>query len=170
VDWSCGGSDAGIALATLPDWSVWLLLLGSAAWMAARFYYVLRKKMRRRSIKALLGQLVGEGDALLGRINEADPQAFKVATDLWASKGHEIIKAAFGDTQAALFLSDIGYSFRADPDRPNWECQKLIKGRLRRLADLIRTTDNLPIETDFDPRTWTSAENTKPHWDTVIGP
>ena len=61
--------------------------------------------------------------------------------ETWGTKTRDLIAAAYGDGEAALFADSSGYVFYGDGSERsmirNW-----IDGRLRRISELLRRTDS----------------------------
>jgi hypothetical protein len=111
------------------------------------------QKARTERVKALLGTALRNGEHLLieiakyeGQDAERDAVAQQEA-EQWATPVHDLIAVAYGDGEAALFLSDSGMVFYGGGRVANW-----IRGRIRRITDLIPRADTLPVRSAFDSR------------------
>ena len=95
----------------------------------------------RIAIKDRLGSLQRKADS----VSPNDEEKAKA----WARETRDFIRAAFGDGEAALFLSDAGFVFYGggeDTRVRNW-----MIGRLKRLGNLIERADTVAIRPDFKP-------------------
>jgi hypothetical protein len=141
-------------VARLPNQLNLYLGLGAAAVAMHGVHHEWRVRRPRRYINAHLRALSAHGHTLLQRAGDGNPEAFKADARARAKKAEDFIKDAFGDAQAAYFMSDVGYFSHANPTKPDCPARKLIEGRLRRLNELSRMVRLLPLEDDFDPRKW----------------
>jgi hypothetical protein len=82
--------------------------------------------------------------------DDTDEDQAKKDAEKWGQQTHDLIAAAYGEGEAALFLDDSGYVFYSMP-LPTNTIRNWIDGRMRRLAELLKRTDTLSIRTDFDP-------------------
>jgi hypothetical protein len=98
-----------------------------------------RDARQRMALKEKLGAALAEGESLYGR-------GVKKEAEAWATKTHNTIVRGLGTAEAALFLSDAGYTFFSGPGLvKNW-----LQGRLRRLTELLARLDTVPLREDFD--------------------
>jgi len=58
---------------------------------------------------------------------------------------HNLINAAYGDGEASLFLDSSGYIFYSDGSNKS-KVRNWIDGRMRRITELLRRTDSLPVK------------------------
>ena len=91
-------------------------------------------------VKALLGKALSSGQSLINAHNNAVGGAFDDDAKKWVTPTKELIAAAYGDGEALLFLDDSGYQFYGVNIANVW-----IDGRMRRLSELLRRTDSLPV-------------------------
>jgi hypothetical protein len=102
---------------------------------------------RTRQVKALLGN-ASRATIPLFKETYSDDELKKQA-EAWVQRTYDLISAAYGDGEAALFLDNSGYVFYGDASEKrktlNW-----IDGRSRRLAELIPRTDRLQVQDTFD--------------------
>jgi hypothetical protein len=95
---------------------------------------------QRMALKEKLGAALAEGEALYGR-------GVKEEAEAWATKTQKTITQGLGAAEAALFLSDAGYTFYSGSGPvKNW-----LQGRLQRLTELLARLDTVPLRDDFDP-------------------
>jgi hypothetical protein len=95
-------------------------------------------------VKGLLAKALVSGDKLI-RSNK-DTNEDQEDAEKWGQQTHDLIAAAYGEGEAALFLDSSGYVFYGASPIRNW-----IDGRMRRLTELLKRTDTLSTRTDFDP-------------------
>jgi hypothetical protein len=113
------------------------------------FTAALDSRERKKVIKDIIGSYMQAGNRLLSLGTRDDLSRMEPA-EKWVTITQDFINAAFGSSEATLFLSDVGYTFySSDGKVGNW-----IKGRLRRLEELLKRVDILDIEQDFDPTAW----------------
>jgi hypothetical protein len=111
----------------------------------------LESRERKRAVKDIIGTYMRTGNELLS----LDPPPHVSRAEPWIKATHQLINAAFGSGEAKLFLSDVGYTFySSDGEVRNW-----IKGRLRRLNELLVRVDTLDMDKDFDPAPWLSDQD-----------
>jgi hypothetical protein len=109
-----------------------------------------KEKERRKVVKDIIGSCIEEGEEIFGHPNTKRGDAMQDAAEQWVTKTHNFISTAFCSGEATLFLSDAGYTiYSSDGVVGNW-----IKGRLRRLNELLVRTDSIDINIDFDPTIW----------------
>jgi hypothetical protein len=109
----------------------------------------LETRERRKVVKAIVGRAIEEGERLLTR-NSDGSLGSREAAEKWVTTTRNFTSAAFGTGEAALLLSDSGYTFySSDGPVGIW-----IKGRLRRLTELLARVETLDIDKDFDLRSW----------------
>jgi hypothetical protein len=95
----------------------------------------------RIAVKDRLGMLQRKADTV--------PPNDEEKAKAWGKETRDFIRTAFGDGEAALFLSDAGFVFYGgdeDTRVRNW-----MIGRLRRLSSIIERADSLTIRPDFKP-------------------
>jgi len=109
----------------------------------------LETRERRKVAKTIIGRALEDGQRLLTR-NADGTLGEKEPAEQWVATTWKFISAAFGPGEATLFLSDAGYVFYSSDGRVG----ALVKGRLRRLAELLGRVDVLDIDKDFDPASW----------------
>ena len=110
----------------------------------------LKAKERRETVKDIIGRHIDEGNKIFGHPAIKQGDAMNDAAEQWVTKTHNFISAAFGSGEAALFLSDAGYTFYSS----NGVVGNWIVGRLRRLNELLPRIDAMEIDKDFDPTIW----------------
>jgi hypothetical protein len=77
---------------------------------------------------------------------DTDEDQAKKDAEKWSQQTHDLIAAAYGEGEAALFSDSSGYVFYGGSPIRNW-----IDGRMRRLTELLKRTGTLSTRTDFDP-------------------
>jgi len=77
-------------------------------------------------LQDVLGSALREGQAVYTANDQNEAEQ-------WATRMHANIMAAYGESEAALFLSDAGYMFLSGTG----QTRNLIKARLQRLGSLI---------------------------------
>jgi hypothetical protein len=102
------------------------------------------QKLKADRVKGLLAKALVSGDKLI-RSNK-DTNEDQEDAEKWGQQTHDLIAAAYGEGEAALFLDSSGYVFYGGSPIRNW-----IDGRMRRLTELLKRTDTLSTRTDFDP-------------------
>jgi hypothetical protein len=80
------------------------------------------------------------------RLVEAEKDAQACCT-----KTRDIIKAAYGEGEAALLLDSSGYRFYGDGS-PKSDIKNWIAGQMRRITELLPRTDTLIVRIDFDSK------------------
>ena len=104
------------------------------------------QKAKNEQVKLLLGKALTSGTQLIAAQGNKDDTQAKNDAETWVTQIHNLIAAAYGDGEAALFLDDAGYVFYGGTRIRNW-----IDGRLRRISELLRRTDSLTVRPDFNP-------------------
>ena len=112
---------------------------------------------KQKSIRAkdLLGKALLAGRAIqAGGANGAltDDQ-FEQQTGEWATHTHQVISAAYGDGEAALFVSDAGYMGSTVGGQHSEKAKNILiflYHRLDRVSALISRSDSLTLRSDFD--------------------
>ena len=89
----------------------------------------------RQIAKDNLGTLVRLGNEIIGGHNQA-------IAEKWATVSRDYIRAAYGEAEAQLFLSDAGYIFLSG----SGGVRNFIDGRHRRLTDLISRVVGLDLQ------------------------
>jgi hypothetical protein len=106
--------------------------------------------LKRDHVKDLLGKALALGENLLrSQKDKNDEQAEKDA-EKWGQQTHDLIAAAYGEGEAALFLDSSGYVFYGNNSAKS-KIRNWIDGRMRRISELIKRTDSLTPRADFDP-------------------
>jgi hypothetical protein len=89
---------------------------------------------RRSQLKNMLGAALEKGSRIY---NQND----KTTAEAWVTETHDLIAKEFGKGEAALFLSDAGYTFYSGPGKVgNW-----VTGRRQRLGELIGRVDTIAV-------------------------
>ena len=92
----------------------------------------LANAQNRRRVSEKLGSFHEKGE-IVHQENQREK------ADVWVTETHEFIRDTFGAGEAALFLSDAGFTFLSgDGPVRNW-----VRGRLQRLASLIERSDDI---------------------------
>jgi hypothetical protein len=108
------------------------------------------QKLKADRVKGLLAKALVSGDKLIRSHKDTDEDQAKKDAEKWGQQTHDLIAAAYGEGEAALFLDDSGYVFYSVP-LPMNAIRNWIDGRMRRLTELLKRTDTLSTRTDFDP-------------------
>jgi hypothetical protein len=108
------------------------------------------QKLKADRVKGLLAKALVSGDKLIRSHKDTDEDQAKKDAEKWGQQTHDLIAAAYGEGEAALFLDDSGYVFDSMP-LPMNTIRNWIDGRMRRLTELLKRTDTLSTRTDFDP-------------------
>ena len=104
------------------------------------------QKLKADRVKGLLAKALVSGDKLIRSHKDTDEDQAKKDAEKWGQQTHDLIAAAYGDGEAALFLDSSGYVFYGGSPIRNW-----IDGRMRRLTELLKRIDTLSTRIDFDP-------------------
>lgn len=103
-----------------------------------------------RKAKQLLGEALSSGGKLIGQQSKKSDEEYEQAAETWGKKTHGLIVAAYGEGEASLFLDSSGYIFYGDSSKKS-EVRNWIDGRMRRITELLRRTDVLAVQKEFDP-------------------
>jgi hypothetical protein len=103
-----------------------------------------------RKAKHLLGEALSSGGKLIGQQSQKTDEEYEEAADTWGKKTHDLIVAAYGEGEASLFLTDSGYIFYGDGSVKS-KIRNWIDGRMRRITELLRRTDVLAVQKEFEP-------------------
>jgi hypothetical protein len=108
------------------------------------------QKLKSDRVKGLLGKALASGtDLLRSQKDKKDEQAEKDAEG-WGQQTHDLIAAAYGEGEAALFLDSSGYVFYGDSSDKS-KIRNWVDGRMRRISELLKRIDSLTPRADFDP-------------------
>jgi hypothetical protein len=114
-------------------------------------------------VKDLLGDQIKAGEQLTRALSKDHIDQDEKQAAQWATTTRDLIASAYGDGEAALFMSEVASLSFTDVRGPevarvrNW-----IDARLRRLMDLIPRTDTLQLRKGFDPDAWAKAHPSQP--------
>jgi hypothetical protein len=108
------------------------------------------QKLKTDRVKELLGKALASGDRLIRLHNEQDEDQAEKDAQKWGQQTHDLIAAAYGEGEAALFLDNSGYVFYSGNSAKS-RIRNWIDGRMRRIGELVKRTDNLSPRADFDP-------------------
>ena len=135
----------------------WYLAALSEQGSAEKNADAVAQKQKIIRAKDLLGKALLDGRAIqTGGANGAltDDQ-FEQQTGEWATHTQQVISAAYGDGEAALFLSDAGFMAGTVGGPHNSEKARnvllFLFHRLDRISVLIGRSDTLTLRSDFDP-------------------
>ena len=111
------------------------------------------QKAKNERVKALLGKALAAGANLIEEENKKAEDKAKQDAERWATQTHNLIAAAYGDGEAALFLDSSGYVFyqAAGENAEKSKIRNWVDGRMRRITELLRRTDLLTAKDEFDP-------------------
>lgn len=107
------------------------------------------ERARTTLVKGLLGKALTDGGNLVLQLPKMDETEAEKDAQTWGQKTHDLIDAAYGDGEAALFLDSSGYVFYGDSAKSN--IRNWIDGRMRRITALLPRTDTLAVRNEFDP-------------------
>jgi hypothetical protein len=93
-------------------------------------------KDRNEKVKTLLVAALNESNGIAQRITLETIEASDKATDDWGRRTYDLIVAAYGESEAALFLNNSGYVFYGDGS-PASKMKIWVDGRQRRLTELL---------------------------------
>ncbi|MGH7971887.1 MAG: hypothetical protein ACREIC_24500, partial [Limisphaerales bacterium] len=116
-------------------------------------------KDKKRNVKAAIGRYIDIGNKLFRSCggNDGNDLHKKEPAEAWVTDSHRFVIAAFGSGEGELLLSDVGYTFYSgDGLVGNW-----VKGRIKRLTELIVRVDSLDVDRAFDPVSWPSSQLNK---------
>src|SRR5215813_13320522 len=108
------------------------------------------QRERTGRVKDLLGKTVAAGTQLLRELKDKEVGQAENDAENWGQKARDLVAAAYGDGEAALFLDSSGYTFYSDGS-PKSHIRNWIDGRLRRLTGLLQRADTLTVRSEFDP-------------------
>jgi hypothetical protein len=104
---------------------------------------------RTEKIKSLLVAALYRSNDLLKAITPLNIAESDKATDEWGEHTRDLIRGAYGESEAALFLNNSGYTFYGDgsaaSNMKNW-----VDGRQRRLTELLARASTLLVKKEFD--------------------
>jgi hypothetical protein len=104
-----------------------------------------------RKAKQLLGEVLASGGKLIGQQAQKTPDQYEKEAEAWGKNAHDLIVAAYGEGEAALFLDSSGYTFYSAGSEKS-KVRNWIDGRMRRITELLRRTDVLAVQSNFDPK------------------
>jgi hypothetical protein len=108
----------------------------------------------RFAMKALLSTSIKEGEELTRNwFKRDDDTNFKHETNLWTNKTGQLVKAAYGEGEVAVWASDAGYTNHSD-GKVHTEMYNWIINRLQRTNDLMEKVDSKPMQPRFDPNNY----------------
>lgn len=139
----------------IPIWSFVLIvvvrLIAAPYWMAqeeaeklSKFITDEQERQRRIAIKTQLGRFLAQAKSLL----QGEPDKDEIT--MGAVNVRQLISNVFGEGEAALFSDNSGMTFYGDGSEKS-NLQNFVRGRSRRISELIPRADALPINCDFDP-------------------
>jgi hypothetical protein len=106
----------------------WFDLGNRVAGLLPEARQAVRDTSQRIAIKNMLGLAVKEGQKIYASPNRQSAEA-------WVTDVRDLIRAAFGEGECALFLDDSGYIFYVSQNTTREKTW--VEGRLRRLSALI---------------------------------
>lgn len=107
------------------------------------------QKAQTARVKDLLGKQMELANALLRELPAVDESKAEHDAEVWGEKTRDLINAAYGSGEAALFLDSSGYVFYADQSK-NVKIRNWIDGRMRRITELLQRADRLTVRDGFD--------------------
>jgi hypothetical protein len=124
-------------------------IIAAPFWMAkedaekiAQLAANLASNRKRIAIKNRLGEFIEATKPFYGDTPPGREEAVQ-----WRDGARDYIAKAFGEGEAALFLSDSGYPVLGSSTKG--DMRNFINGRVRRLTELITRVDSLPIKDGF---------------------
>jgi hypothetical protein len=108
------------------------------------------QKLKADRVKDLLGKALASGDKLIQSQKDKDEDQAEKDAQRWVEQTRNLIAAAYGEGEAALFLDDSGYLFYSGSS-PKSKIRNWIEGRMRRISELLKRTDTLNPRSDFEP-------------------
>jgi hypothetical protein len=109
------------------------------------------RKARTELVKDRLVSAISDGsDLVQGLPNETDDFMVERAVEAWAHRTRDLIDAAYGSDEAALFMDNSGYAFYSDGTARR-SLGNFVDGRIRRLSELLRRADSMTVREEFDP-------------------
>jgi hypothetical protein len=108
------------------------------------------QRARTERVKSLLGKALKTGSKLIQELTDKDENQTKKGAEAWGETTRDLIAAAYGDGEAALFLDSSGYVFYGDGS-PKSNMRNWIDGRMRRITALLPRADSLTVRKEFDP-------------------
>lgn len=104
-------------------------------------------------MKVFLGKALAGGTSLFRELDQKVESQAKQDAETWGQRTHELIAAAYGDEEAALFLDNSEYVFYMTPGSNEEKniIRKRIDGRMRRITELLRRTVSLTVKDEFNP-------------------
>jgi hypothetical protein len=113
----------------------------------------LAQKIRNNQVKDLLGRALAAANAISVESNNLSDDQLELKAREWATYTRNLIKAAYGDSEAELFLDNSGYTFIATVGRSQKRNNigAFMDGRTRRLTELLRRADTLTVRSEFEP-------------------
>lgn len=106
-------------------------------------------RVRAEKVKSLLVALLDESNRILKAISKDNLDQSDKAADAWGHRTYDLLVAAYGESEAALFLNDSGYVFYGDSS-PESKLRIWVDGRQRRLTELLARSSSLFVRDDFD--------------------
>ena len=106
--------------------------------------------------KDLLGKALLDGRAIQagGENGALTDDQFEQQTHEWKTHTQAVISAAYGDGEAALFLSDAGFMGVSVTGQQSEKAKNtliFLYNRLARISALISRSDSLTVRSDFGP-------------------
>jgi hypothetical protein len=109
------------------------------------------QRVRTGLVKDRLGSAIAAGNDLLdGLPNQRDDFTAELVVEAWIHRTHDLINAAYGNGEAALFMDSSGYILHADGSTRS-NLRKFVDGRMRRLSELVQRADGMTVREEFDP-------------------
>src|SRR4051812_23453710 len=98
--------------------------------------------MKTEAVKDLLGRALSSADDLASLLNDGEVEKAKTNAEEWGKQTRDLVTAAYGSGEGALFLDDSGYVFYSDGS-DKAQIRNWIQGRVRRIGELLRRADSL---------------------------
>jgi TIR domain/Pentapeptide repeats (8 copies) len=107
------------------------------------------KNAKTEKVKELLGRALVSGDRAIAGLTDDASQA-EGAFQKWVRPVRDLIVAAYGPGEGHLFLDDSGFTFWGG-GTPKSRVGNKVRGRLKRITELMQRVDRLTPGKDFDP-------------------
>jgi hypothetical protein len=112
------------------------------------------QKARTGLVKDQLVAAISDGgDLVQGLPNETDDFMAERSVEAWVHRTHDLIDAAYGSDEGALFMDNSGYALYSDGTARR-RLGNFVDGRVRRLSELLQRADSMTVREEFDPARW----------------
>ena|SRR5262249_45600226 len=108
------------------------------------------QRQKTERVKEMLVKAMGSANDLLREQADKDDDRAENDAKAWGQKTYEVIAAAYGNAEAALFLDNAGYVLFND-GTVKGNIRNFFEGRIRRITDLLRRADTMTVRNEFNP-------------------